>query len=54
MARGASQPRAAQEHCPLDPASMETVVKATGDNGMQLEGLDKKGSKKGRDMAGKG
>ena len=35
MARGASQPRPAQEHPPLGPASMETVGKATGDGGVQ-------------------
>ena len=35
MARGASQPRPAQEHTPLGPATMETVGKATGDSGIQ-------------------
>ena len=35
MARGASQPRPAQEHPPLGPAAMETVGKATGDGGIQ-------------------
>ena len=51
MARGASQPRAAQEHHPLDPASLEADNKATGDSRMQRMGSGKK-KVKNRESAG--
>lgn len=48
MARGASQPRVAQEHPPLGPAAMETVDKETRDSSVQGNGSNKKKAKKNK------
>ena len=52
MARGASQPRVAQEHPPFGPAAMETVVKAARDSAMEGSRLSKSKSRKKRVTAG--
>ena len=48
MARGAGQPRIAQEHPPLGPAAMETVVKETRDSSVKGQGSNKKKTKKNK------
>ena len=50
MARGASQPHTAQEQRPLDPATKDAVLKASGGSESQNSGMDKK--KKKRKSAG--